>query len=121
MARAKIAIEPGSRFGRWTVIGKQIITSSGQYCHPCRCDCGTEKLVRSNDLRQGLSQSCGCWGREKRRACKGTEEARQRMERVRAAKLTGRPSKRKKPRKLKPYKPKDISIFGYDEWMFRKL
>lgn len=43
------------------------------------------------------------------------------MERVRAAKLTGRPSKRKKPRKLKPYKPKDISIFGYDEWMFRKL
>lgn len=26
----------------------------------CRCDCGTEFLVRSRDLRHGGTKSCGC-------------------------------------------------------------
>jgi len=25
-----------------------------------RCDCGTEKLVRAGNLRQGYTKSCGC-------------------------------------------------------------
>lgn len=30
----------------------------------CKCDCGTEKLVSSQDLRNGSSQSCGCLRKE---------------------------------------------------------
>lgn len=121
MARPKMQIDIGSRFGRWTVIGEQVITSSGQYCHLCRCDCGTERLVRSNDLRRGLSKSCGCWGIEKKIAAKGSREAMAKMAMVRAAKAGEWKPKRKRKPSLKPYVPKDIEQFGLDEWMFKNL
>lgn len=49
----------GQRFGRWSVISrtpnKGIRT---QWL--CRCDCGEQRIVDSNNLRTGLSRSCGC-------------------------------------------------------------
>ncbi len=30
----------------------------------CRCDCGVEKEIRTNELRNGGALSCGCWRRE---------------------------------------------------------
>ena len=124
MARPKIEINIGSRFGRWTVVGEQIKTPSGQYCHPCRCDCGTERLVRSSDLRRGLSKSCGCLSIDQKIAGKGTEAMMAKMAMVRAAKAgepgEWKPKHKKKP-SLKPYIPKDIEQFGLDEWMLKKL
>ncbi len=31
----------------------------------CRCECGKERVVSSNSLRRGLTQSCGCLSAEK--------------------------------------------------------
>ncbi len=50
----------GQRFGRWTVT-----QYAGCSRWLCRCDCGTERDVISNDLRDSKSRSCGCLQREK--------------------------------------------------------
>jgi hypothetical protein len=53
----------GMRFGRWVVLeraGHLGIAVSWL----CRCDCGTEKMVRGISLRFGATQSCGCLKRE---------------------------------------------------------
>lgn len=57
----------GQRFGRLTIIG-----DTGKRCHQgnviwlCRCDCGTEKEIKSNNLTSGNTRSCGCLRREAR-------------------------------------------------------
>jgi hypothetical protein len=47
----------GQRFGLWTVLAY-----AGN--HPtkwlCRCDCGSERVVRAGNLKSGISNSCGC-------------------------------------------------------------
>lgn len=49
----------GQRFGRLTVIqraeNKGVITR-----WLCECDCGNEKVIRAQDLKEGKTQSCGC-------------------------------------------------------------
>lgn len=49
----------GRRFGRLTVVslGEKSGVSTRFFC---RCDCGSAGLFFSNNLRRGLSQSCGC-------------------------------------------------------------
>lgn len=58
----------GQRFGRWTVLGRapDHVCDSGyhQIMWNCRCDCGTEKVVRGKSLKYGISQSCGCLQKE---------------------------------------------------------
>lgn len=52
----------GERFGRWTVIGfaeNTSKTSRGRRWF-CRCDCGTERVVKAQSLLSGKSKSCGC-------------------------------------------------------------
>lgn len=55
----------GKRFGRWTVLyeGEPIIGSGNRRLRRwiCRCDCGSERLVRELNLKQGKSSSCGCY------------------------------------------------------------
>jgi hypothetical protein len=51
----------GMRFGRWTVIGERAV---GSRKWPCRCDCGTERLVYGPSLLTGESKSCGCLSAE---------------------------------------------------------
>ena len=50
----------GQVFGKWTVINKSEKKScnGGIYWH-CKCDCGREKDVLSQSLRNGRSLSCG--------------------------------------------------------------
>lgn len=51
----------GMRFGRWLVNSWAGENNSGQrYLWLCRCDCGTERLVRGRALQAGRSRSCGC-------------------------------------------------------------
>lgn len=62
----------GQRFGRWTALYDTGETAAGgNRLWLCRCDCGTERVLRSASLRlksakprQKASQSCGCLMRE---------------------------------------------------------
>ena len=47
------------RFGAWTVIERAPNKNNLVYWH-CKCDCGTERDVRSASLIAGLSTNCGC-------------------------------------------------------------
>jgi hypothetical protein len=49
----------GRKFGRWTVVGP-----GGRGQRLCRCECGTERIVRTDVLANGRSHSCGCLNRE---------------------------------------------------------
>jgi len=50
------------RFGRLVVVSYAGVRS--KQCPvslwTCKCDCGTEKVVRSDLLKRGLTKSCGC-------------------------------------------------------------
>lgn len=51
-----------ARVGRWTILsheGQYSIDQKNLYW-PCKCDCGTERMVAATNLRSGKSQSCGC-------------------------------------------------------------
>lgn len=53
----------GQRFGRLTVLHRadDILCNAHRYkAYLCRCDCGTEDVVRASDLRLGHTRSCGC-------------------------------------------------------------
>jgi len=54
----------GKRFGRWVVVALHPERCRRGTLWLCRCDCGTERLVRGYALRGGRSTSCGCRARE---------------------------------------------------------
>lgn len=63
---AKRTVAPvGARFGRYTVIGQGGRTERGELRWLCRCDCGTERVLFPSNLKNGGTQSCGCWRDEK--------------------------------------------------------
>ena len=47
-------VPPSERFGSWVTL-----TEGGRYVQ-CRCDCGTERRIRTRDLLRGMTKSCGC-------------------------------------------------------------
>jgi hypothetical protein len=51
----------GRVFGRWTVLSRCI--DRPKYWR-CRCACGNLKEVNGGNLRQGQTNSCGCWNAE---------------------------------------------------------
>lgn len=57
----------GQRFTRLLVIEDLPIQTVQRSYVRCRCDCGQEVVVRTNALRTGATQSCGCLFREKAR------------------------------------------------------
>ena len=59
----------GHRYGRLMV--KNYAGKVGSHTSwSCKCDCGNEAIVRTNDLRQGRIKSCGCLQAEVRNAGK---------------------------------------------------
>lgn len=54
----------GRKFGKLTVIERveSRVTPSGQkkIMWRCKCECGNEKIVSSQDLKAGHTKSCGC-------------------------------------------------------------
>jgi hypothetical protein len=56
------------RFGRLVAIRPAGNDARGKRLWFCRCDCGTEKIIRYDDLRHGKTQSCGCWQSESRKS-----------------------------------------------------
>lgn len=55
-----VHIEPGTRFGKWVVLGEAPSQPKKARRMLCRCDCGEEKGVNIHNLRNGQSTSCGC-------------------------------------------------------------
>jgi hypothetical protein len=59
----------GHHYGRWTVI-KESGRKFGGSTWLCRCECGTERVMRGSAIRSGNSTSCGCYNLEvRRRVC----------------------------------------------------
>lgn len=54
----------GRRFGRLLVLKISEERVGGKVVWLCRCDCGTECLIRTNSLTSGRTQSCGCLSKE---------------------------------------------------------
>lgn len=58
----------GNRFSRLVVINRvqtpSHIKKSGRAYWLCRCDCGKEKIICSENLNSGKIKSCGCYKRE---------------------------------------------------------
>jgi len=50
----------GRVIGRWTVIEKVGKSTNNGTTWLCKCKCGTERVVSSNSLLMGNSNSCGC-------------------------------------------------------------
>lgn len=50
----------GKRFGCWLVLSFGGSNVNKQSVWLCRCDCGTERMVVAQTLRNGLTSSCGC-------------------------------------------------------------
>ncbi len=65
----------GQRFGRLLVIGCMGRNPSGNSRWLCRCDCGNEKTVTYQNLKNGRTQSCGCLsaGRKPKHGARGTK------------------------------------------------
>lgn len=63
----KIIDLSGQQFGKLTVIervAKPEGSSSTAAFWKCRCECGTEKIISGNVLRQGKAKSCGCYNKQ---------------------------------------------------------
>jgi hypothetical protein len=61
-----IAVVPGERFGRYTVLDTGQRQGTYIYMAICQCDCGSApKAVRFDSLTSGVSQSCGCLQKER--------------------------------------------------------
>lgn len=54
----------GRRYGRLTVVEYAGKDCRGKLLWKCKCDCGNEKNVVSDNLSSGKSNSCGCLKRE---------------------------------------------------------
>lgn len=53
----------GREFGRWVVVEKIGFRNRRTWWF-CKCQCGTQRAVRSGNLTSGKSLSCGCLQRE---------------------------------------------------------
>lgn len=48
----------GKKFGKWTVIQSAGRNKNSDKLYSCLCDCGTEKIVRGDTIKQGKSLQC---------------------------------------------------------------
>ena len=53
-----------NRYGRLIVVEHKGKDCRGKHLWLCRCDCGNEKIVVSDNLSSGKSKSCGCLNAE---------------------------------------------------------
>lgn len=50
----------GRRFGKLVVIERVCRDNSRRALWKCKCDCGKEKIIRGDSIRDGRTKSCGC-------------------------------------------------------------
>lgn len=57
----------GEKYNRWTTISEPYKKDGDKHSRNfvlCRCDCGTIRELRVDQLKSNTSKSCGCWKRE---------------------------------------------------------
>lgn len=59
----KQLIESGDVIGRYLILNEAERRGSKRY-YLCKCECGNEKEVRMDSLRNGKAISCGCYNKE---------------------------------------------------------
>ena len=64
ISNARINDLTGMNFGRLTVLYRSGINKDGHALWHCRCSCGNESDVASNNLLNGHVHSCGCYRQE---------------------------------------------------------
>lgn len=57
---AKYIDYTGSTFGKLTVLKMLPTRNKNSYCL-CKCECGNEKIIRTDALLKGKTTSCGCY------------------------------------------------------------
>jgi hypothetical protein len=62
---SKFINREGEKYGLLTVLSRAE-NKKGKTCWNCICDCGKKVVVRSNNLKSGGVQSCGCLIKKKR-------------------------------------------------------
>jgi hypothetical protein len=72
----------GQRFGRLIALEPTEERSDSSVKWLCQCDCGNTTLVSSSSLRQGHTQSCGCYGKEMREKASAHDLTNQRFGRL---------------------------------------
>lgn len=50
----------GDRYGRLLVVSHSGKDKRNKHLWLCKCDCGNEKIIVSDNLSSGKSNSCGC-------------------------------------------------------------
>ena len=50
-------------YGRLEVLGE--LREAGRLLYRCKCSCGVLKTIRADNIKGGLTVSCGCLGRER--------------------------------------------------------
>lgn len=63
MPNRKVEVNTGDKYNNLTLIKEVECIGKGRN-FLCKCDCGNEKVIKLNDLRQGRSKSCGCLARD---------------------------------------------------------
>jgi len=61
--RTRVIDLTGDRYGRLVVISRAP-NKGRRVAWRCRCDCGAERIIASNNLRRRHTLSCGCLLRE---------------------------------------------------------
>lgn len=56
----------GKRFGHLTAVERRGSNKNGSAMWLCKCDCGSETLVKCGSLTSGATRSCGCHGEKYR-------------------------------------------------------
>lgn len=77
----------GKKFGRLTVLS--MLVKNGRGFAKCLCDCGTESVVRSDQLKSGDVCSCGCLKAEYWRARLSLDLTGQRFNRLIVLRMVG--------------------------------
>ena len=54
----------GKKFEKLTVISLDRKDSNNKKYYLCKCDCGNEKVIRSDSFATGKTKSCGCLNKE---------------------------------------------------------
>jgi hypothetical protein len=61
-----VGVMVGQKFGHLTVVKVVGRDHKRNLQLECQCTCGKTKLVRLDNLRNGKTQSCGCYGKRQR-------------------------------------------------------